>query len=285
MYFSDEKNPEMKKYFFALILLVFLVSCKSKPKQTAAAPALNKTKQLIKKYGPILHGVWVKSDYIEKIRQTKSVLAAVDLVSGVTGMKIDTTRLAGDSLNVNVGWDNQNPGELTIWFVPGKNPSAVKFGLDELGYRIENGDTTLIYYQIYENKLYKTLYHKALNPNPDINASDGVNYAINKALIVGSYTIKSPAGKPGNVMFNNNGEVTGMAGVKKYFIENDLKPAPLKNLDMITFDQFSATEKSYTYMIKGNTLELYDAKPNANGSLMVKGAIKFVMVRKPKQIN
>jgi hypothetical protein len=33
-----------------------------------------------KKLLPIYQGVWVKSDYIEKIRQTHSVLAAVDLV-------------------------------------------------------------------------------------------------------------------------------------------------------------------------------------------------------------
>ncbi|MEO7211370.1 hypothetical protein [Mucilaginibacter sp.] len=268
----------MKKVLFLLIPAAILLSCKGKRTQSAAdtGSATHSSSLSSKNLLPIYQGVWVKSDYIEKIKQSQSVLAAVDVVTGITGMQIDSGLLNADNLEVTVGWDNQNPGNVALTFKPGKNPAAVKFGEDELGYFIANGDTSLILYQVYNKQLFKTRYDRILPITPDRNLSDAINYAINKALIAGNYTLNSPANK---VTFTNDGQVTGLAGVKKYFIENDLKPGPLNNLDLIIFDEFSSKKTVYSYLFKGNTLELYEAKPNASATLMVLGKLKYNLTR------
>ncbi|MBD1366278.1 hypothetical protein IDJ77_20870 [Mucilaginibacter sp. ZT4R22] len=272
----------MKKLFFALIPVIVLLSCKSniknKPADTLTAVKPARVSP-VKKLLPIYQGVWVKSDYIEKIKQTHSVLAAVDLVTGITGMQIDSSLLNGDSLEATVGWDNQNPGSVALTFKPGKNPAAVKFGEDELGYSITNGDTSLILYQVYQNQLFKTLYHKILNVSADRNVSDGINYAINKALIAGGYLLTFGPKKVSEVTFTADGQVTGLEGFKKYFVENDLKPGPLKNLDLIIFDEFSSKRATYSYLFKGNTLELYETKPNEKATRMVLGKLKYILTR------
>jgi hypothetical protein len=281
MYFSNEKSPKMKKLFFVLIPIIVLLSCKNNTKKTNgnAGAIAEAPESSAKKLLPIYQGVWVKSDYIEKIRQTHSVLAAVDLVTGITGMQIDSTLLNGDNLEVNVGWDNQNPGTVALSFKPGKNPAAVKFGEDELGYSIANGDTSLILYQVYQKQLFKTRYHKILNVSADKNLSDGINYAINKALIAGKYLLIFGPKKVSEATFTADGQVIGIEGVKKYFIENDLKPGPLKNLDLITFDEFKSSEKTYAYLFKGDTLKLYEVKPNAKATLMVLGKMRYGLLR------
>lgn len=284
MYFSDEKFPpnEMNKALFLLVPIALLIACKGKPKQpskddvTAAPPTQI---SLLKKLTPIYQGVWVKSDYIEKIAQTKSVLASVDLVIGITGLQIDSNLSKTDSLSVPIGWDNQNPGIIMLKNIPGKNPNTLQFGDYELGHAILNGDTNLILYQPYNGQLFKTRYNRVLPINPDRNLSEAINYAINKALIAGNYALKNATGKSVKITFTNDGVVTGLAAFKKYFIENDLKPAPLKNLDLITFDEFSNKKAVYTYLFRGNTLELYEAKPNAKATIMELGKLKYTLIR------
>jgi hypothetical protein len=282
MYFSDEKSPKMKKLFFFLIPIIVLLSCKSnapKPKSDTLVTVKAKPAPSFKAQLPLYQGVWVKSDYIEKIRQTKSVLASVDLVVGITGMQIDTAAMAGDSLMVPVGWDNQNPGSVALRLKPGKRPGTFQFGEDELGYSVASGDTALIRYQVYNKQLFSTRYKKIADVDPNKNVSDGINYAINKALLAGSYSLKGATGKTGKVTFTPDGAVTGLAGFRKYFIENDLKPGPLNNMDLITFDEFSNRRSTYSYHFEGNTLKLYEAKPNAKASLMVLGKLKYTLIR------
>ncbi|TFF38004.1 hypothetical protein [Mucilaginibacter psychrotolerans] len=272
----------MKKLFFLLAPIIVLLSCTSNPTKkhtdtlTAAKPkpAKQRTNLL-----PVYQGVWVKSDYIEKIRRTKSVLASVDLVAGITGMQIDTATITGDSLMVTVGWDNQNPGSVAIRLKHGKRPGTLQFGDDELGYSVANGDTALLLYQVYNKQLFTTPYHKIANVDANKNVSDGINYVINKALIAGSYAVKGVTGKTSKVIFTPDGTVTGLAGFRKYFIENDLKPGPLKNMDLITFDEFSSKSAVYHYVFEDNTLKLYEAKPNTKATLIVLGKLKYTLTR------
>jgi hypothetical protein len=269
----------MKKALFLIIPFAALVACKGKPKQplkTTIAAETPAQSPLLKKLAPVYQGVWVKSDYMEKIRQRRSVLAAVDLVTGITGMQIDSNATTGDSLKVAVGWDNQNPGSVMLKNKAGTRPNTLQFGQDELGYSVANGDTSLILYQVYQNKLYQTRYNKILNADANRTVSDAMSYAINKALVAGDYLLKGQAGK---ITFTNDGRVNGLAGFRKYFVENDLKPGPLNNLDLIIFDEFSNGKGIYSYRFKGNTLELYETTPDAKSKLMVLGKLKYTLVR------
>ncbi|OOQ59176.1 hypothetical protein [Mucilaginibacter pedocola] len=268
----------MNKALYFFILAALLTACKSKPAQQQPAKAAVPAKQtsLLKKLVHIYEGVWVKTDYFEKVRETKSVLAAVDKVVGVSGLVIDSNLLLADTLRVEVGWDNQNPGAMVLRDKPGKNPNSLLFDDAELGYEITGGDTALILYQIYNQQLFKTRYNRILPVNPDGNLSNALDYAINKTLMAGKYQLLA-GGKTTLVTFTADGTVSGLPGHGKYFIEKELKPGPFKNLDLITFDEYSNKKAVYTYVFKGDELLLYDAKPDAKNKVMVMGQLKYTL--------
>lgn len=281
-YFSSANFPQMKRAFFVCLLLITIISCRHAPKQQVTGgttvKGITPTQQMIKRLKPVYEGVWVRRNYIEKVKQSQSVLAAVDLVSGVNGIQIDTAKVSGDSLQVAVGWDNHVPGRLTLRFHSGKNPNTVVFGEDELGYNIQNQDTTLILYQVFNKLLFKTVFQKAKHTNPDETVSDGLNYAINSVLFAGDYILESAPQKT-KVKFTKDGTVTGLAHFKKYVVENDLKREALQNLDLVTIDSFTNKQQTYSYVFKNAILELYEVKPNAKNTLWVLGKLRYRLKR------
>lgn len=271
----------MKRYrLLILLLLATLASCRNTQKQDDSdkSSTQSPSQTLIRQLAPIYHGIWIKADYLAEIKQTRSVWAARDKVTGITAMEIDTIKIAGDSLVARVGWDNHNGGEVTLKFVNGKQPHALKFGEDELGYQISGGDTSLILHQNYEGKQFATAYYKALNAQPEQHASYVMNYEINKALVAGVYKIMGGTNaKP--VTFSAEGNVTGLSSFKSYFIENDLGGTPRNNLDRITFDMFSDRQRTFTYDIEGAVLKLYAIKTNADSTLFLRDKLIYTLVR------
>jgi hypothetical protein len=267
----------MRNSALVLMAVIILASCGGgkTPESTKDA---NASPSLKGKLASIYQGVWVKSDYIDKVRQTKSALASVDLVTGMSGISIDTNLLRGDSMLVNVSWDNHNNGEVSLKFRLGKNPNTLQFGEDELGYSIANGDTTLLLYQAYKGVLHKTPYRKVFNTNPEENVSYAINYAINKALLAGDYLLTTGK-QTEKVTFTPNGEVVGLPGVKSFQVDTDMKYGTMQNVDQLTFDSFTSHEQTFAYVIKANTLSLFEVKPNSKQTLLAIGKLKYNLVR------
>lgn len=272
----------INRTLYLLIFCVLSVSCGGDASNSSANdPAITRpdaTSQLIKKLSPIYQGVWIKADYLAKIRQSKSVLAAVDKVHGITAMEINTQKLLGDSLLVRVGWDNHNPGAVMLKFQPGKSAQSLKFGEDELSYRISNNDTTLTLLQVFEGKHFQTDYYKAMDYQPENNLVYGMNFEINKALVAGKYILAGDTKKT-TVTFTEAGKVYGIRGLKSYYIENDLGGEPRNNLDRIVFNMYSDRQRSYAFVIKGVNLKLYETKVSADNKSLVLDKLKYQLVR------
>lgn len=276
----------LKNLIYAISCIFFMVSCKSGTKQPAQVSIATKpdpTQSLIQNIKPVIQGVWVKQDYIEKIIQTKSPIQATDKVTGITTMHINSAQIDGDSLIVRVGYDNYQPGDVMLKFRPGKNRSAFLFGEDELGYSTQNNDTTLVLYQYYNKKWIPTPYVKALKKSTGNDLQEGINFLINKGLIAGNYTLKDSTGKVNDVVFKNDGTVSGLSNFKRYFVENSFESKKMNNLDQLTFNIFSSDEKTYTFKIENNSLNLYEVKANTDSTLLVKGKLKFQLLRKPSK--
>lgn len=274
----------MNKILFAILLLYMLASCKSGTKQPAQVSAATKpdpTQSLIQNIKPIIQGVWVKQDYIQKVIQTKSPIQATDKVTGITTMHINPTQIDGDSLVVRVGYDNYQPGDVILRLRPGKNKAAFLFGENELGYSTQNNDTTLVLYQYYNKQWVLTPYVKALKQSTGNDLQEGINYLINKGLIAGNYTLKDSTGKVIDILFKDDGTVSGLSNFKRYFVENSFQSKKMNNLDQLTFNIFSSDEKTYTFKIEKNNLNLYEVKANANSTLLLKGKLKYQLLRKP----
>src|SRR5476651_741566 len=100
----------MKYLIYCVLVIGICTSCKSKTGQNETGSTsdtlTNEAKALIKQFKPIIQGVWVKKDYIEKVIATKSPAEASNLTEGLTTMYINTKIIEGDSLIVNAGWGN-----------------------------------------------------------------------------------------------------------------------------------------------------------------------------------
>ncbi|MBK0377701.1 hypothetical protein [Mucilaginibacter segetis] len=276
----------MKRYFYVLISLIFIFSCKSNTDQNdqdsvaVNSRPLNETPDLIQQFKPVIQGVWVKKDYIKKLIRRKSPLDAMPLATGITTFYIDTDKLKGDSIIVPVGWGNHEGGSLSLKFVSGKEMPSIMLGDNELSYTIKNNDTTLIINH-YDAKTQETItekYTKALNKQPDDELGYGLNNMIN-GIICGTYAVTDNTGRQFNVVFGNNGKVSGFGGVDSFFIANDLGMEPMSNLDEIAFLSNGKAQKSYTFTIKGRKLNLYETKPNADSTKLIAGRLAYALRR------
>ncbi len=277
----------MKNILYILLITSLFFSCKSNTKQAAkdSTNTINSTDNkgagLIQKFKPIIQGVWVKKDYIDKVLSKKSPLAAADEATGMTTMYINTDRIKGDSITVPVGWGNHEGSELMLKFRPGKAASTIQFGDGDLGYSVENGDTLLVISRLDEDekKIITTKYSKALNKQPDGDLGYGMAYIINKNLVAGNYTLTDSTGTSSKVTFNADGKVSGFYNFKEFMINIDLNSDPMENLDEIGFDYDKKDHASYSFKIDANNLNLYATHPNADSTELVLGKLAYKLVR------
>jgi hypothetical protein len=277
----------MKNIIYVLLIISLLISCRSNTKQipakdsTTNAQSVYQVQALIKQFKPIIQGVWVEKEYIDKIIKTRSPLASEGNVGYITTMYINTDHINGDSLIVPTG-DNHEGSQITIKFYPGKTPSSIKISEGgELGYAIEKGDTIMFYIRTDDQtkKVIKTEFIKALNKQPDDDLGYGLNYAINKGLIAGNYILTDTLNSTMKVTFTNDGKVYGFLNHSKYEINIDLNTTPMDNLDEISFDISSKSLASFSYKINGDTLNLYATHPNADSSQLILGKRTYKLIR------
>ena len=270
-----------------LLIISAFLSCRSNTKQaikdtaSTTTASTNETQALIKEFKPIIQGVWVKSDYIDRIIKTKSPLASADKADGITTMIINTDFIKGDSLVVDAGYGNHEGGNATIKFKPGKAASTIIFNDNDLKYSIENGDTILLIKEIIlpDNKIELVKYIKSPVEHPN-ELGAGLYQMVNTVLVVGNYTLTDSTGKISNIHFSADGKVNGFMDFNKYEINVDLNSDAMDNLDEILFDYDSKNVASYSFKIDADTLKLYATRANADSTESIIDKLKFKLVRR-----
>ena len=254
----------MKRIVYLPLILSILLSCKSKindtDQDTTAAGRLDLSQDLMRQFKPIINGVWVKKDYVKKVKKSKSPLEAVEKGTGITVMYIDTVQVKGDSMIVPIVLNNHEGTNTSLKFQAGKNTTTIELGDDELSYKVKNGDTTLIIYS-YNEKTKETntaQYIKAMRSKPAGGLAAGMNRMINQAILSGNYEGTDASGKKINARFTDDGKVTGLPGFSTYFVQVDFISNPEHSHDEIIFNLNAKDQKAYSYIINKRTLSLYD---------------------------
>ena len=271
----------MKQTLNILLIIGLIFSCKSKTKEPTSS-ANNSTpvsgvRSLNEDFKHLAHGVWVKSDYIKMVVKSKSPYAAIDLAEGLTTMHIDTSKIRGDSLSVPAGINNHEGDNFILRFKQGKSPGSLQFAGGDLSYSINNKDTVLIFskYNNESRRLEVTRYIKALNSTDPLGSD--MDYLINKNLFSGNYAMRSADGQVNNVKFSDGGEVTGLPKIKTYYLLNDFVGDPMDDYDQVIFNLNAKNQQTYAFVISGDTIKLYDTKPNADSSKMLLYKIKYTL--------
>jgi len=241
---------------------------------------------------PIIHGVWVKKDYIEDVSKTKSPYESSSFFSGVACMQIENTGPKSDSLNIGYSLNNHEGSDFILYFKNGQNASSLKTNLSdydlkggfyELGYRIKNRDTILILYLYDRRKVLKNsvqyirVANKALDEN---DAAWGIEYITNKKLLTGKYLLTDSIGKTVNVSFFEDGNVLGFKGFEHYYLATDFGGGePGGNLDEIIFDLNSKNPSNLTFKINSDTIYLYGTYLNQDSTELIAGKLKYRLVK------
>lgn len=272
----------MKNYIL-LLTLIFLFSCKSTTKQAstdtaATSKSIEKSNPLMEKFRPLLQGTWVNKTYIDKVAKTKSPLAAVNEAEGMSSFSINTADMKGDSIIVPVGWDNHDGSDLSLSFKSGKRPSSLIFGAGELSVVVNHSDTVVTVYYPYDKGRIKATQFIRANSKEIMQIADGMYRLVNKVLIAGTYNLQDTTANS-VIMFGIDGKVNGFGNFKNYTINIDLNSDAMDNLDEIHFNDNAKHYKSYSFKFDGDTLKLYNTKPNADSSLLVLDKLRYRLVR------
>ena len=113
-----------------IILTFFILTNCSNDKTLTPDNIKNQTVSLKQNFIPILNGIWVLTDYIKAIEQTKSPLRAADKLQGVVTMIIDAESQP-DSIQVGASWNNHEGYHFTTYFILGQNPNSLKTNIPD----------------------------------------------------------------------------------------------------------------------------------------------------------
>jgi hypothetical protein len=278
----------MKRLIYLSIITVLFSNCRSNNKPSAADSSKTITSTdpasaLIKKFGPVINGSWVKADYIEKIRKTKSPLAAADLTDGMTAIEINTDSIKGDSIVGEAGYGNHEGGDAIIKFKPSKTRESILLNDGDLTYNINNGDTTISVQQyLLKNKERTFVKYVKVHPIDHSQLGSATYQLVNEALVAGNYNMTDSVGAISKVGMSADGKITGFNGFATYLVNIDLNTDVMDNLDeLILYNKSKDPRpaKEYSYKIIGDTLKLYSMRANADSTKAILDKLQYTLVR------
>lgn len=277
------------KYIFIISFLSILISC-----NTIDTPATDQSNELVQKFKPFLHGVWVPSDYIDAIVKTKSPLKSSEELAFISEFIIDTSAINADSIHVDMALGNHEGSDFILFFKQGQNKTSLLTSISgfeneadsyELGYITGSNDTSLLLYHYDKNKklVDKTKYIKVSGVEPGHSIEDGFEYIVNQKLISGSYIVTDTIGTGRLVSLDNEGNITGFPGSKTYYIITDFVAESEKITDQICFDIQTANQKCYGFNINNDTINLFATFEDDNGIVFKLGPAIYKFIKKKNQ--
>lgn len=273
-----------------IILTVFILTSCSNDKTSTADNGANQTDSLKQNFIPILNGVWVFTDYINAIEQTKSPLKAADKLQEVVTMIIDGT-IKSDSIEVGASWNNHEGYSFTTYFLTGQTRNSLKTNIPdydeksnfyELGYETINNETFLFLYHYNKtNKLLdKKKFTKVADKQLDNDAAWGLQYLVNEKLFSGNYLLIDSTNSTTKVNLKSDGTLTGHSDFKAFYVFTDFMGGPETILDGIAFNLNEKNSKWFAFKINSDTTYLYSTTGDEEaGELLQIDKIQYKLVR------
>jgi hypothetical protein len=275
----------MKKLLFILLATYALAACGSGETETNETPA-----DIHATFSPIIKGTWVMTDYITDLQKTKSPKASSGVLQGVVSMEIDPSSPTGDTTIVSASLNNHEGMTFYLFYRQGQDGQSLATALTdedgsgnfyELAYNITGSDTVLeLKHYNKEKKLLDTRsFTRVTGPLTDDSEPYGLQYMANKVLLSGNYNVTDDEGNSFKAELTDDGMAKGVAGHSTYYIFTDFMGDEQTNLDEMVFDPGAKTQKPYIFEIKADTVWLYKAMENDERTLLIRGPLKYTMVR------
>lgn len=238
---------------------------------------------------PVLHGLWVRTDYIQDLARTQSPLHSANFLQGIDAMYIDTSKVSGDSLEINASYNNHEGIPFHIVFREGREPHSFPIDLSSLGdevvtYEIvvpttPDGQLTMVTYD-YQNHAKQRIAYTRIGDLPTSdNFYSAASMAAQQLLTAGHYTLL-PGGT--SVHMAADGTITGLADYDGYNISTDFVIPIANDLDNITFYRQQQRDTSLIFSIAADTLYLYETGLSDNEVNLIQGPVKYTLIKTGK---
>lgn len=109
------------------------------------------------------------------------------------------------------------------------------------------------------------------------NPEGALQYMVNKTLFAGSYKAEDSSGNTSILKFTSDGQVDGLPNFKRYYVETDFVAASEYSVDEICFDIQTNNQRCYGFIIKGDTIKLYDVKESQDSLQLAE--LKYKLAR------
>lgn len=229
-------------------------------------------------------------DYVDELAKTKSPKIASQKLQGIVSMDINTAEIQADSLVVAASLNNHEGYVYNLYFKQGQDEQSLvtKHPYDDLGtdfyelsYAIQNNDTTLLLKRYNKDKKVKEerVYIKVRGPQTPDSEPYGLQYMANKTLFSGKYKAMDEEGKVTEVELTDDGMVKGFGKHTTYYVYTDFIGDELTNLDEMSFDAFTKTQKPYVFLFSNDTIKLYQALQNEERTQLIQGPLRYTFVK------
>lgn len=282
-------RPKMRQLTYIFLTIFILTGC-SNDKTSIVDNSSNQIDSLKQRFIPILNGVWVLTDYIRAIEQTKSPLKAADKLHGVVTMIIEAD-IKSDSIYVGASWNNHEGYNFSTFFVKGQKHNSLKTNIPdydektnyyELGFEtISNKTFLVLYHYSKSNKLIdKKEFTKVADKQHDNDAAWGLQYIVNEKLFSGSYLLIDSTKSSTTINLKSDGSLTGYSDFKTYYVITDFMGGPETILDGIAFNLNEENSKWFAFRIESDTTFFYSTIGDEEaGELLQLDKIKYKLVR------
>lgn len=271
-----------------IILSVFIFTGCSNEKTSKNAQ--NQIDSLKQNFSTIFNGVWVSTDYINAIEQTKSPIKASEKLIGIVSMILDGTS-ASDSVEVFASWNNHEGYSFTTYLNKDQKSNSFKTNITdideqsnfyELGYETINNETFLFLYhynkssKFIDKKRYSKVAEKQLENDPSL----GLQYIVNEKLFSGNFLQIDNKKASKKVIFKSDGTLTGSSDFTTYHVFTDFMGMPKTNIDRIVFNLDSKNSKSFAFKKENDTTYLYSTIGNEDAGQTLKlDKLQYKLVR------
>ena len=219
-----------------------------------------------------LNGLWMKTDYLNALRETHSPLLASEKLKNIAAFAFDASQTKGDSLAAGSSYNGHEGVACTVIFKAGKKPNSIQllFEGEKLpcDATLENGELIIASYNK-NDTIFRPSRYTQVSPT-DVNLDNAMRIAAEQALFAGPWLLKNktnPSAEYKMVQFGADDTLTNFPDFAKYDVLTDFMGENEGADQIYLFDGETPRPLILIFKHKGDSVDFFEKKNGRKGKL------------------
>jgi hypothetical protein len=269
----------MRHRFLLAASLLSLAACQRGQPDTERDPTAESSgpaspQALAAQFGPVMRGVWVRTDYLAALVSTQSPYRAAAQATDIVALGINMQPPLGRSVRVGAILNNHEGYDLNLRLEPGLTPTALPTshvnsdqaepGTYELGYHLSPADTTLQLQRYNKRqKLQQAVDYQRVSrqyAGEDAQVGEALLTTVRRLLFAGRYAATDSTGRRSTAELTADGQMRGLGPLRRYEPNIDFVVTLANDRDNMMVSTVNKRFLHLTYQLRQDTLRLYRAR-------------------------